>query len=308
MHGLGQLENRMELEQRDFELIRDLVYQETGMMFEDRKMLFVQVRVARRLAALGYSSPRDYYRHLRYEDDNRSELQNLVNLLTTNETYFFREYPQLECFANHALPEIAEKRRAAGDRRLSIWCAACSTGDEAYTLAIVLRACLDDFDRWRIQLLATDIDTDVLAAARKGIYTERAVKDVPDSYLESYFGVRGGHFHVVDEIKRMVTFSQVNLVDRRAMRCQRDYDVIFCRNALIYFDDPARRKVLSSFYDALLPGGYLFLGHSESAGRISAAYELVSLGGHITYRRPAEASPTGPLSSGENLCQLHSTH
>ncbi|HVX63453.1 MAG TPA: protein-glutamate O-methyltransferase CheR [Pirellulales bacterium] len=298
----------MELDQRNFELIRDLIYQETGMTFEDRKLMFVQVRVARRIAALGCESPRDYYRCLRYEDADRSELQNLVNLLTTNETYFFREYPQLECFANHVLPAVAEKRRQAGDYRLSVWSAACSTGDEAYTLAIILRACLDDFPRWRIQLLATDIDTGVLSAAQEGVYSERAVKDVPDQYLERYFEARGGKYRVSDEITRMVTFSRLNLIDRRAMRCHRDYDVIFCRNALIYFDDSGRRKVLSSFYDALQPGGYLFLGHSESAGRISAAYQMVSLGGHITYCRPAEPARTAPLASGDELCLTESKH
>lgn len=296
----------MELEQHDFELLRDLIYQATGMTFEDRKRLFIQVRVARRVSALGCQSPRDYYRYLRYQDTDGTELQNLIELVTTNETYFFREYPQLECFANHALPAIAEKKRAAGDYRLALWSAACSTGDEAYTLAIILHACLDDFSRWRIALMGTDIDTKVLAAAQSGVYVDRAVKDVPEAYLNRYFVPRLGKYHVVDEIKRIVSFSRVNLADRQAMRCHRGYDVIFCRNALIYFDDASRRKVLSSFYDALVPGGFLFLGHSESVGRISAAYEMVSVGGHITYRKPLENTQRTKDTAGGDLCLIES--
>jgi len=292
----------MELEKREFEAIRDMVYKETGMMFEDRKRLFVQARIARRLAAVDCETPRDYYRYLRYQDASGEELQHLVETLTTNETYFFREYPQLECFANEALPAISDAKAAKNDYKLKLWSAACSTGDEPYTLAIILRACLEEFHKWQIEILATDIDTNVLAAAQRGIYSERAVKDVPAVYLGEYFRSRLSKYHVTDEIKDMVSFSQVNLLDRRAMRCQRGYDFIFCRNVLIYFDDAARRKVLSSFYDALVPGGFIFLGHSESVGRISAAFEMVSLGGYITYRRPLEGARMRRAAVGGEMC------
>ncbi len=272
----------MVLEQRDFELIRNMVYRKTGMMFEDRKRAFVATRVARRMAAVGSATARDYYCYLRYQDPDGREFQNLVETLTTNETYFFREYPQLECFANEVLPNLTAEKEARHDWRLKIWSAACSTGDEPYTLAIILDACLESVSKWQIEITATDIDTNVLATAKRGVYSPRAVKDVPEVYLSEYFQVQPDGYHVVPKIKQMVSFAHVNLMDRHAMGRFREYDFIFCRNVLIYFDDVARRSVLKSFYNALRPGGYIFLGHSESVGRISTDFEMVSLNGHIT--------------------------
>lgn len=290
----------MHLEARDFTAIRDLVYRAAGLAFDERKLGFVQSRVVRRAELLGCASVAEYVRRLRWEDPDGAELQHLIEALTTNETYFFREYPQLECFANAALPELCERRRRAGQNRLAIWSAACSTGEEVYTLAIILRACLDDFSDWRIEVLGTDIDSQALANANRAAYSDRSVKDVPDEYLDAYFTPRAGRYCVAESIQSMTRFESLNLMDRRGMRQRRNYDAIFCRNALIYFDDASRRKVLGSFYDALAPGGYLFLGHSESVGRISAAFEMVSREGYIAYRRPldgaAHQEPVCPIS------------
>jgi chemotaxis protein methyltransferase CheR len=276
----------MILQEQEFEMLRDLIYEETGIMFDARKLPFVETRVAKRLPAVDCKNPREYYRHLHYHDPKRVEFQAFIESLTTNETYFFREFSLLESFANEVLPRVTDEKRRARDYTLNVWSAGCSTGDEPYTLAIILRSCLDDFDRWHIGLHATDIDSQVLAVAQSGVYTERAMKDVPPRYLRQYFRQRGSEYFVNDEIKDMVKFSQVNLVDRRAMRQFRGMDFIFCRNVLIYFDDASRRQVLSSLYDSLLPGGFVFLGHSESVGRISAAFEPVILANNLMYRRP----------------------
>ncbi|HID20870.1 MAG TPA: protein-glutamate O-methyltransferase CheR, partial [Planctomycetaceae bacterium] len=209
-----------------------------------------------------------------------------------NETYFFREYPQLEAFANEALPRVAESKRRRGDYDLNLWCAACSTGEEAYTLAIIIHACLDDIPRWNVRILATDIDRQALAAAREGAYGDRSVKNVPDVYYRKYFRRQNGRHCVCESIKRMVTLRQMNLLDKDTMRRQRGYDFIFCRNVLIYFDDRSRKRVLASFYDALVPGGFVFLGHSESVGRISAAFCPVRLGQSIGYCKPASGTET----------------
>jgi chemotaxis protein methyltransferase CheR len=281
----------MTLLQEEFQLLRDLVYQGTGLMFDERKLTYMETRVAKRMPAVNCENASDYYRHLRYRDPKRSELQAFVELLTTNETYFFRDFPQLEGFANEVLPRVAAKKRNAKDYTLNIWSAACSTGDEAYTLAIILHACLDDFKQWHIGLHATDIDSEVLATACRGVYSERAVKDVPPGYLKRYFTQHGDEYLVCDQIRDMVKLTQVNLVDRQAMRKYQGMDVIFCRNALIYFDDRSRRQVLNSFYDSLLPGGFIFLGHSESVGRISAAFEPVKFGSTIVYQKPAGRAP-----------------
>ena len=277
----------MMLHEDEFQLLRDLVYEGTGLMFDQRKISYMETRVAKRMAVMDCKSPREYYRHLRYRDPKRSELQAFTELLTTNETYFFRDFPQLEGFANDVLPRVAARKRSARDYTLNIWSAACSSGDEAYTLAIILHACLDDFRQWHIGLHATDIDSEVLAIARRGVYSERAVKDVPPGYLKRYFTRHGEEYAVCDEIRDMVKLAHANLVDRQAMRRYQGMDVIFCRNALIYFDDRSRRQVLNSFYDSLLPGGFIFLGHSESVGRISAAFEPVRFGNTIVYQKPA---------------------
>ena len=281
------------LSEEDFGRIRELVYRRTGLHFDDRKRAFVATRLWRRLAETGAESPRAYYRLLRYADPDGREFQALVDLLTTNETYFFREYPQLAAFANCALPEVAERRRAAGKRELRVWSAACSTGDEAYTLAIILRACLDDFESWKCEVLGTDIDSRVLEVARRAVYGRRAVKEVPVEYLEAWFREVEGGFEVAPEIRSLVRFEHLNLLDRRAMRSVGTVDFVFCRNVLIYFDDAARRQVLADFYDALRPGGYIFLGHSESVGRISSAFEMVRREGEMMYRRPLDGEPPG---------------
>ena len=281
----------MTLLEEEFQLLRDLVYEGTGLMFDVRKLSYMEARVAKRMSAVDCQTAREYYRHLRYRDPKRSELQALTESLTTNETYFFRDFPQLEGFANEVLPRVAAKKRNESDYTLNIWSAACSTGDEAYSLAIILHACLDDFKHWHIGLHATDIDSEVLATARRGVYSQRAVKDVPPGYLKRYFSEYREEYAVCDEIRDMVKLAQVNLVERQAMRMYQGMDVIFCRNALIYFDDRSRRQVLNSFYDSLLPGGFIFLGHSESVGRISAAFEPVKFGSTIVYQKPAGRPP-----------------
>lgn len=280
------------LHEEEFHLLRGLVYDATGLMFDDRKLSFMEMRVAKRLPVVNCRNPREYYRHLRYSDPKQVELQALIELLTTNETYFFRDFPQLEGFANEVLPRVAATKRKNKDYTLNIWSAACSTGDEVYSLAIILRACLDDFRLWHIGLHATDIDSEVLAIARRGLYSQRAVKDVPPGYLNRYFSRHAGEYAVCDEIRDMVKLAQVNLVDRQAMRKFQGMDFIFCRNVLIYFDDRSRRQVLHSFYDSLLPAGFIFLGHSESVGRITAAFEPVKFGGTIVYQKPIEQKPT----------------
>ncbi|AWM36398.1 Chemotaxis protein methyltransferase [Gemmata obscuriglobus] len=287
----------MDLPPEEFALIRDLIYARTGLMFEDKKRLFLAPRVSRRVRAARCSGPRDYYHLLRYSDPDGREFQELVDEVTTNETYFFRDYPQLEFFANEVLPRVADAKRAARDHSLNVWSACCSTGDEPYTLAIILAACLDDFSRWDVKLVGTDIDTKVLATARAAVYGERNVKDVDPSYLGRYFVPTRGGYRVADPIRRMVAFERVNLVDDDRMSRQRGFDFIFCRNALIYFDDASRKRVLASFHDALRPGGFVFLGHSESVGRISRAFEPVQFGpGGVAYRKPGghrlAAAPT----------------
>jgi len=277
----------MELSTQDFTLFRDMLYERTGLMFDDKKLAFLRSRIERRAIATSSLSSRMYYQLLKFQDPDGKEFQKLVEQVTTNETYFFREFPQLECFANEALPRAMEKKRAAGDYTLNIWCACCSTGDEAYTLAIILHACLDDFPKWKVRLWATDIDTIALQTGQSAVYGSRNVKEVPEVYLQEYFlPSRDGEYRVAEVIRKMVEFEPFNLMDKSRMRMLKNFDFIFCRNALIYFDDSSRKQVLGHFYNALVPGGFVFLGHSESVGRITSAFEATSLAGTVAYRKP----------------------
>lgn len=258
------------------------VYRKSGIRFEEKKRYFLNKRVEKRLVETQMSSIRDYIRFLKFKDDG-SEFQELMNLLTVNETYFFREYNSLEAFAEHCLQEVADKKGRNGKKSLRILSAGCSTGEEAYTLAIIVREMLDDPAEWDIEITAVDIDQEVLKRARDGVYDDRSVKDVPQEYYEKYFENIDGFHAVTDDIKSMVSFHHMNLSDRAALRSLRGFDFIFCRNVLIYFDDQSRRQVVDYFYIALNHGGYIFLGHSESVGRITTAFSLKRFGKHLVY-------------------------
>ncbi len=270
----------------DFIKLRNLIYERTGIKFEEKKIYFVKRRVMERVKALGLKSSKEYYRYLRFRDRDGKEFQNLINLLTTNETYFFREFYQLEVFGEVLLPELEEKRKEENNLRLKIWSAGCSTGEEPYTLSIIVMEILDDYRDWDIEIVANDIDERVLEHAKRGVYGRRSVKDVPKAYLDKYFIRQGENFKIVDEVKRLVKFEKLNLMDDTKMRYKKGFDFIFCRNVLIYFDDESRKRVVSHFYNALNRGGYIFLGHSESLSRITTAFRVKKVRDAIIYYKP----------------------
>jgi chemotaxis protein methyltransferase CheR len=213
-------------------------------------------------------------------------MQALANLITTNETYMFREYEQLEAFAHACLPEVVEAKKAQGDRSLRIWTAGCSSGEETYTIAIIVREVFPEIVAWDMQILATDIDEQRLAMAQAGVYGERSMKNVPPEYLDRHFVRQGSDWRVKPRTRSLLTIQHLNLNDRPQMRQMRAFDFIFCRNVLIYFDDASRKAAVDHFYNALSPGGFLFLGHSESVGRISSAFRLRRMGEHLVYMKP----------------------
>lgn len=262
-----------------------LIYQRTGIRYEPGKKYYVEKRLARQVERLGLGSYNAYYMLLRFSD-SASEFQRLVNDLTVNETYFFRDFPQLRLFAEDVLRFVVREKRKRNDNRIKIWSAACSTGEEPYTLAIILQEMLDDPREWDLNIVASDINTDVLQIARIGLYDRRSVRDVPAEYFAKYFSASGDKFLIRAELKQYIQFRNINLMDSKALGEITGCDFIFCRNALIYFDDQSRKKVLDDFYHSLNPGGYLFLGHSESVGRISSAYKPQRIGDTIVYTRP----------------------
>lgn len=269
---------------REFSALRDHIYARTGVYIGDQKVYLLKRRVEQRLAALGFSSVEEYLNYLKHWDGSRREFEELVSAITVNETYFFREFPQLQAFAEHCLPEVVERKNAGRVRILS---AGCSTGEEAYTLSIICQEMLDPPHAFSIDAL--DIDYRALEKAKKGVYEERAVRDIPRVYLEKYFEKTREGWVVKEAVRRGVTFHKVNLSDREALLAVgRGFDFVFCRNVLIYFSDDSRRKVVETFYAMMNPGGYIFLGHSESMSRITSAFELRRMGEALVYRKPLQ--------------------
>ncbi|MEB3102831.1 CheR family methyltransferase [Ferviditalea candida] len=259
-----------------------LVYQRTGISYENNKKYYVQKRIEKQLERLQVDSFNEYYLLLKFSEST-SEFDRFINDLTINETYFFRDFPQLRNFAEDVLRAVVKEKEKKGDYKIKIWSAACSTGEEPYTLAIILQEMLDEPDKWDLHIVASDINSDVLHRAKIGQYDYRSVRDVPSVYLEKYFTLKNEKYSILHSLRRSINFRKINLMDSEAVSDITGCDFIFCRNVLIYFDDRSREKVLGDFYNCLNPGGFLFLGHSESVGRISSAYKSQRIGDSIVY-------------------------
>jgi len=268
------------LGESEFTRLAEYVYQKTGIRFEVGKQYYVARRLERRMRELGFESFGLYFNYLRFEGGAR-EMEFLINELTVNETYFFREYVQLKSFAEEVLPILVNN---ATGSTLRIWSAGCSTGEEPYTLAIILLEMLSDSGVF-FEVHGTDINTSVLEVAERGCYSERAVKDTPVDYLKKYFRSEGIGFSVVPLVKKHVRFYHLNLKDGKSIDRMKGFHAIFCRNVLIYFDDQSRREVALGFYRSLVPGGFIFLGHSESMSRITPVFKLRRFKEVILYQK-----------------------
>ncbi|KNZ43470.1 CheR family methyltransferase [Acetobacterium bakii] len=260
-----------------------LIYKRTGLYYEYNKKYYVEKRIQQHAELLQMDSLNEYFMMLKFESDT-SEFYQLINDLTVNETYFFRDFPQLRNFAEDVLPMVTKSK--AGRKKIKIWCAACSTGEEPYTLSIILQEMLEEPEKWDIQIVASDINAEVLQRAKVGLYDSRAIKDVPLEYLSKYFTKRHDKYLINLNIRKSVSFMRINLMDEKERHRINGCDFVFCRNCLIYFDDVSRKSVVTSFYESLNIEGFLFLGHSESVGRISSSYKVNKIGDTIVYSKP----------------------
>jgi chemotaxis protein methyltransferase CheR len=272
-----------DLSVEQFHTLSQQIYQKLGLHFDEKKIYFLKTRVAKRMTALGLDDPREYMFKLSYADPHGEEMQALANLVTTNETYMFREYDQLQAFANHCLPEVLSAKQARGERSLRIWSAGCSSGEEPYTLAMIVQDVFPQAQSWDCEIVATDIDENMLRRVASARYGARSVADVPDEYRAKYLIEDGDEWIVRRRTTALVKARHLNLSDRMAMRAMRGFDFIFCRNVLIYFDDLSRKAVVDHFYNALNPASYVFLGHSESVGRVNTAFKLKRFESHLVY-------------------------
>lgn len=272
----------------DFTQLRDFIYEQSGIYIAETRKYLVENRLTNRLKELNLKNFGEYYYYLRFDPGRRAELPKLFEVITTNETSFYRNPPQLKVFQEKVLAAELDKLRAARTKRLRIWSAGCSTGEEPYTLAMILHEVLkNELATWDIKITANDLSEGVLAAARKGIYSEYALRTTPKEIIDRYFRKEGETYHVEPRLKNLISFGPTNLSDKTMLKRVERSHIVFCRNVIIYFDDDMKRQVIESFYDNLLPGGCLLIGHSESLHSITRAFKPEHHVGTIVYRKEA---------------------
>lgn len=275
----------MAISDKDFEQLRDFIYNICGMYFHSTKKYFLESRITRRMEATGSKTYQDYYQLLKSLRGGE-ELKFLMDEITTNETYFFRNVPQLNALETKLLPELVEAKNKMGFRKLRIWSAGSSSGEEAYTLSMILlekRATL--LKDWIIEIVGTDINETVISQAKEGIYNAYSVRNIPELYKRKYIREEGQRFILSPEVKKFVTFNKLNLYDDSKMIFMKSFDFIFCANVLIYFDTASKSKVVQHFYNNLQPYGYFFVGQSESLHGVNDKFKTVHFPGGFTYKK-----------------------
>jgi len=275
------------LTEEEFARLSDFLYRRTGMVFGEAKRYYVQRRIDDRMAATGAGSFASYFARLR--SDLNGEVEQFINAFTVNETYFYREDHQLSCLTSDILPERIRKRRRS--EAVRIWSVPCSTGEEPYSLAMWLLEQWPEVDTYDVEITGSDIDTKALQTAQAGVYGKRALMRLSPDLVARYFErLDEERWQILPDLRGSVRFEAANLVDAEETRAFAQFDVIFCRNVLIYFDDASRRLAAENLYENLAPGGFICLGHTESMSRISPLFEVRRFADAIVYQRPMEGS------------------
>ncbi|MCK5579811.1 MAG: protein-glutamate O-methyltransferase CheR [Candidatus Omnitrophica bacterium] len=278
---MGNSDNfNLRVTDKEYNALKDIMYARTGVLLKPTKKPLILTRLRKRLEELNIKRFMEYVPLL--EDKRSSEIEIFVNALTTNETYFFRHTKQFNFLFEKIFPEIIETRRAEGRREIKIWTAACSTGEEPYSIAIACREFFFKHPGWGVKICASDVNSDVLAFAKEGKYSERSLKEVPETMVKKYFREmdfdnkkKWQSFALSDEIKKMVDFYQHNLLKPFV---QKGFDVIFLRNVMIYFDNESKQKVVSNIQNNLITGGYFFISLSESLSDVNSQLEGIRSG------------------------------
>jgi chemotaxis protein methyltransferase CheR len=269
--------------------IRDLVYKVSGIYKAEEKLYLLADGCGRRMKQLGARNPREYWDLLTAHPSRDGELRQLLNEITIGETCLFRSQPQLDALRKVILPEIVAEKTKQISKRLRIWSAGCSTGEESYTLAMNM---LEERDRllqgWTIEILATDLNDRSVETAKAGIYGDYALRNTSDFYKRKYFStIDERKLQIIPEVKKLITFSRLNLQDDSRMLFMRGMDLVFCCNVLIYFDGVSKSKVINHFFSNLNFGGYFFLGTSESLMKLNEQFHLIHFPGTIAYWKPS---------------------
>jgi len=268
----------------EFLLLREEIYKYAGIDFQESQKRMLQSKMLKRLRIHQLNSFKEYYLLLKYDPARHDEIKALMNDITVNETYFFREKEQLDVFSKEILPIIKQKNAAR--KQIKIWSAACSSGEEVYTLSMCLLESRLFDSSWKIEIVGTDISGKALAKAQEGIYGGFSFRGM-DSYLQNkYFTKLPNQMHQIKpEVKKITTFSWMNLKDSFQFRMMRNFDIIFCRNVLIYFDKAAKKNVAENLFASLNPGGFLFISQTESLFRITNLFQLKMSAGALIYQK-----------------------
>ena len=277
------------LREEEFRLLRDFIHERFGIYFEDNQRASLRSRLVGRLASLDLVSFEEYYQYLRFGPQRLEELERMISHLTNNETYFYRESPQLQVFAEHVLRQIKERKGADGSRTLRILSAGCSTGEEAYTIAMIVYDSGQFFWNWDVQITGLDVDQVAVEKARRAVYLHNSFRALHPSLAERHFVRQAAGSQVKEQVRRMVHIRHGNIVEPASYEGLGALDAVFCRNVLIYFSDPMILKAVRLFYEVLAPGGFLFLGHAESLSRITDLLTPIRFQGAMVYQKPGGA-------------------
>jgi len=273
--GDGGQNHLMLISDDEFNAMRRLIYDRFGINLTDQKRSLLVGRLQKLVRSHGFSSFQDYYQHLQKDTSERA-LSELVDRVSTNHTYFNRENDHFEYFRKTALPTIIARLKRANRMDLRIWCAGCSSGEEPYMLLMLMREVLgSEYSRWNAGILATDISDRVLGIARKGLYEEDGLRDMPEDLKRKYFSQQAnGQWQVKSDLQQEATFRRFNLMNE-TFPFKKPFQIIFCRNVMIYFDQPTKDTLVNKFHQLTEPDGYLFIGHSETLGRNQGHYKYL---------------------------------
>ena len=281
-----RVESAPKLSDETFIVLRDFIYSKTGIYFPVKKKYLLEGRLLKRLQVLKLGYFEDYVHLLKYGQQKENEFEFLCNMITINETFFFRNDAQIEAFQQKFVEEVIKAKMAYNNRTLRIWSAACSSGEEPYTIAMLyLENIRPKYPDLGIEIVGTDINTAVLDMASKAEYNQYSIRTTPKLYLDKYFEQPNGVYRLKQEVKELVRFEYLSLIDREKMRRMMHFDFIFCANVMIYFDEKSKIQVVGDLFNSLNRGGYLFIGFSEMLHRISTAFKLVSIPKTTAYKK-----------------------
>jgi len=286
------------LSEEEFRLLRDFIHERFGLFFDANQKASLRARLVGRLASLDLVSFEDYYQYLRFAPEREEELDRMVSHLTNNETYFFREQPQLQVFADHVVRTLKERKGKEGSRQIRILSAGCSSGEEAHTLAIILYDSGQFFWNWDVQIIGMDVDNAALEKARRGLYHHNSFRSMSRALFERHFVTEGTSARPKEPIRRLVRIRAGNIMDPASYEGIGVLDAVFCRNVFIYFSEAMILRTVRLFHQSLAPGGYLFLGHAESLSRLTDLFTPIRFQGAMIYQKALKADSAPAAGEG----------